>query len=154
MGQGGHVADLVKEQRPVPALLELADPLAIGSREGPALVAEHLALQQVFGDGGAVDRPERPRGAAAVVVDGPSHQFLAGAGLAKDQHRYVLGGDPADSLVDLLHGGAAADEQVRGILSHHSLRHHGRDPHQAADLESRATSSRRESSSSGFRRYS
>ena len=42
------------------ALLELADPPAVGAGEGPLLVAEQLALQQGLRDGGAVDRQERP----------------------------------------------------------------------------------------------
>ena len=48
-------------------------------------------------------------GPAAVLVDGAGDQFLAGAALAGDQHRHVLGGDAADGLVHLAHGRAAAD---------------------------------------------
>ena len=48
-------------------------PGAIGARvgEGAALVAEQLALEQRVGDGGAVDRHERPLAARAVEVDAP-----------------------------------------------------------------------------------
>ena len=111
--QRRHVADLVEEQRPAGALLELADPLAVGPGERALLVAEQLALQQRLGDGGAVDRQERPGGPAAVLVDGAGDQLLAGAALAEDQHGDVLRGDPADRLVDLLHRRRAADEHVR-----------------------------------------
>ena len=96
-----HVADLVEEQGAAVALLELADAAAVGAGEGALLVAEQLALQQVLRDGGAVERQERRLGAGAVLVDGARDQLLAGAALAGDQHRHVLGGDAANGLVDL-----------------------------------------------------
>ena len=64
-------------------LLELADAAAVGAGEGAAFVAEQLALQQRFGDGGAVDGQERRGGPAAVVVQGAGDQLLAGAALAQ-----------------------------------------------------------------------
>ena len=57
-----HVADFVEEKRAAVALLELADAAAVGPGEGPFLVAEQLALQQVFRDGRTVDRQERRLG--------------------------------------------------------------------------------------------
>src|SRR5207249_2797829 len=82
--QRGHFADLVEEQRAARALLELADALALGAGERALLVAEQLALQEGFGDGGTVDSQERPLPAAAVLVDGAGDQLLAGAALAED----------------------------------------------------------------------
>ena len=101
LGRRRHVADLVEEQRAAVALLELADPPAVGAGEGALLVAEQLALQQVLGDGGAVDGQERRLGPQAVLVDGAGDQLLAGAALAGDQDGDVLGRDAADRLVDL-----------------------------------------------------
>ena len=49
-------------------------------------------------------RHERRSARAAVLVDGAGDELLAGAALAGDQHRDVLGGDAADGLVDLAHG--------------------------------------------------
>ncbi len=46
LGAGGHVADFVQEERAAVALLELADPPAVGPGERPLLVAEQLAFQQ------------------------------------------------------------------------------------------------------------
>ena len=86
LGQRRHVADFVEEEGAAVALLELADPLAVGAGEGALLVAEQLAFQQGLGNGGAVDGQERPGGPAAVLVDGPGDQLLAGAALAQDQH--------------------------------------------------------------------
>ena len=153
---GGHVADLVEEERAAVALLELADPLAVGPGERALLVAEQLALQQALRDGRAVDRQERLVGPLAVLVDGPGDQLLAGAALAEDQHRHVLRGDPADRLVHLLHRRAAADQQRRPpAAAGVDLRH--RRPARASagwTRTARSTSSRSSASSSGLSRYS
>ena len=84
----------------------------IGAGEGTALVAEEFAFEQCLGEGGAVDGQERAIAAAAVVIDGPRHEFLAGTALAEDQDHRVLRGDPTDGLVDLLHGRGVADDLV------------------------------------------
>ena len=93
-------------------LLEAADAAGLGAGEGAAFVAEQFAFQQGFGDGGAVDGDEGRFGAVAVLVDGAGDEFLAGAGLAADEHVDGLGGDAANFLVDGLHGAAVADEGV------------------------------------------
>ena len=114
LGARGQVADLVEEDGAAVGLLEAADAPGLGAGEGAALVAEQLALQQRLGNGGAVDGDERLVGAVAVLVEGAGDEFLAGAGLAADQHRDRGGGHPADFLVDVLHGAAAADEGETG----------------------------------------
>lgn len=58
-----------------------------GAGEGPLLVAEQLALQQVFRHGGAVDGHEGPAGAGGGVVHRVGKQLLAGARLADEEHR-------------------------------------------------------------------
>ena len=67
-------------------LLKAADAPGLGAGEGAAFVAEQLALQQRLGNGRAIDGDERLVGAVAVLVDGAGDQFLAGAGLAADEH--------------------------------------------------------------------
>ena len=57
-----------------------------GAREGAARMAEELALDQLLGNGRAVDLHERPRAAEALVVDVAGHELLARAVLAEDQH--------------------------------------------------------------------
>ncbi len=107
---GGHVADLVEEQGAAVGLLEASLASRLGPGEGPALVAEQLGLQQVAGDGGHIQRNEglvRPR---AVSVQGAGDQFLAGAGLAVDQHRDVGAGQAPYGPVDLLHGRGLTDD--------------------------------------------
>ena len=53
-----------------------------GAGEGPLLIAEELALQQVFRDGRHVDGHEGPVPPAGGPVDRVGEQLLAGAGLA------------------------------------------------------------------------
>src|SRR5262249_15352053 len=107
--QGRHVGDLVEKDSAARALLELADAPSIRAREGAFLVPKQLAFQKLFGNGRAVDSQERAGRAAAVLVDGPGHQFLAGAALAADEYRDFLPRHPANILVNLLHGRAAPD---------------------------------------------
>ena len=131
-----HVADLVEEDRAAVALLELADAAAVGAGEGALLVAEQLALEQVLGDGRAVEGQERCLGAGAVLVDGAGDQLLAGAALAGDQHGKGLVGDAADRLEDLLHRRAAAHEGLaREVVVRRRLRDDGRLAHQACHLQ-------------------
>src|SRR5581483_6395049 len=53
-----HLADLVQEERALASRLELAGAVAIGAREGAALVAEELALDERPGERRAVDGDE------------------------------------------------------------------------------------------------
>ena len=82
-----HLADLVQQQGAAAGGLEFADAARQGAGEGALLVAEQFRLQQVFGDGGAVQRDERAGGAARAAVQMARQDLLAGAGFAADQHR-------------------------------------------------------------------
>ncbi len=84
--------------------------------EGADLVAEQLVVEQVFIEGGAVERRERLVLARAVVVDGAGDQFLAGTGLAEDEDRGVGGCDGLARLDDLVHGRAVADDAFEAEL--------------------------------------
>src|ERR671916_3197625 len=72
-----QLAHLVQEERA--AVGDLEEPLAmrVGAGERPLAVAEQLALDEVLGQGAAVDRDERVRGAAALVVEVAGDQLLA-----------------------------------------------------------------------------
>ena len=111
-----HVADFVEKNRAVVALLEFADALHGRAGERASFVAEQFAFQQLFGNGGAVDREERLLAAVAVMVNGAGDEFLAGAAFAGDERGGVAGGDLADELEDLLHRLAAADDAQFVIL--------------------------------------
>ena len=54
-------------------------------------MTEQLGLQQVLGNGAAVDGDERPVGPVPVGVDHLGHQLLAGAALAVDEHGQARG---------------------------------------------------------------
>src|SRR5947207_1147015 len=97
-----HVGDLVQEQRAACGGLELADAPLDRAREGAALVAEELTLEELVRDGRAVERHE---GSAArgVLVDGLGDQLIARPGLALAEHRRVGGCDAADHLISLSH---------------------------------------------------
>ena len=111
LGIQRHVADLVQEQRAAGGLLEAADPAGHRPGEGALLVAEQLALDQLARDRRHVHGDEGPAPALAVVVQGPGHQLLAGAGFAEDHHGQVGCHQPGHDPIDVLHGRRAADER-------------------------------------------
>src|SRR5205823_1500853 len=80
------VPDLVEEEGSAIRQLEPPDPLCDRAREGAALVAEELALEQTGRNGRAVELHERPLAAPAELVDGAGDQLLARARLAADDH--------------------------------------------------------------------
>jgi len=84
LGGGRHLADLVEEQRPAGRALDEAGLVVCGRRVRAPRVAVELALEEVVGEGGAVDRLERPL-AAAGRVQGLGVDLLAHAGLARQQ---------------------------------------------------------------------
>ena len=113
-----HVGDLVEEQRAPMGDLEQPGARAIRPGERPALVAEQLALEQGFGEAGAVDGDELAVAPGAAGVDQPGGQLLAGPRLAVDDHRLARGHDLVEPRVHLLHGGGGADDAVVGLAAH------------------------------------
>src|SRR6185437_5331608 len=134
LGQRRHVSDFVEEKRSAGTLLKGADPPPVGAGEGALFVTEQFAFQEHLGDGGAIDRQKWGVGSQAMLINGAGHKLFARAGLAEDQHRDVLGGDEADFFVDVLHCWAAADDDVDALAGRLGF-NHGRNAHQAADLE-------------------
>ena len=63
-----HVANLIEKQRAAIGLLKAATSHGLRTGEGPALVAEQLAFQQVFGNGSGVDGDEGPVGSLGAHV--------------------------------------------------------------------------------------
>src|SRR5262249_8993759 len=86
---GRDLADLVEEQRSTIGKLEASHAVLRRSREGALDVAEELALEQLAGDGRAIDLDQASAAAATSVVDGLGHRLLSGAALAHDQDRRV-----------------------------------------------------------------
>ena len=75
-------------------------------------MSEQFALEEVLGDGAAVDRDERPVLAGAATVDGEGGHFLAGAAVAEDEDRGIGGGHFADQVEHFLHRRAGADHAL------------------------------------------
>ncbi len=65
--------------------LEQARLGVVGIGEGAPFEAEQFGLEQSLGNGGAVDRDERPGLARSGFVDGPGEQALACPRLTEDQ---------------------------------------------------------------------
>src|SRR5882757_10506851 len=71
------------------SIRRLKSPGLVGERpgEGAAHVAEQFRLDEVPGDRAAIDGYEWAVAAAAVVMNGTCHKFLARAGFSLNKHR-------------------------------------------------------------------
>src|SRR5262245_7085977 len=105
-----HVADLVEEERAAVGQLELAAAPRQSARERTLLVTEQLGLDQLLGDGGAVDLDEGALAARGLHVDRPRYQLLAAAVLAVDQHAAGGGRGGRDLLAQRPDRRALADD--------------------------------------------
>ena len=101
---GGHLGDLVEEQRAAVGELEVPGTALVGSGEGAFLVPEKLALDQVRRDRAAVDRHERLLAPARQGMDRLGGRLLAAAALARDHDRRIRARDSRDDRARLAHG--------------------------------------------------
>jgi hypothetical protein len=81
-----NVGDFVEKERAAIGQLEAADFLAYGAGERAAFVAEEFRLEKAGGNRGAIDFDESAFAPRAAIVDGAGDEFLAGAGLAQNEH--------------------------------------------------------------------
>ena len=93
-------------------MLEAADAALGGAGEGTFFVAKELAFEELRREGGAVDRDHFRGRAAGKVVDQVGDDFLAGAGLAFDEHGGPGGRNLLDKLGNFLDLERFADESV------------------------------------------
>ena len=84
--------------------------MILGTGECAAFVAEQLGLDQLAGYRRHVERHHRVRRPGAVPMQGPGHQFLAGARCPLDHDRDVRLGQSTDRPEDLLHGARLAND--------------------------------------------
>ena len=105
---GGHVADLVEKESAIARRFEEAGVRLACAGERAASVAEQLALQELAGNGAAVEGHERPA-CPRTLVDGPGRYLLTGAALPCKQHGHIQIGHPRDEASDVVHEGAFAD---------------------------------------------
>src|SRR5207245_1547703 len=99
----GQQPDLVEEERALMGGLEQARLGVVGIGEGAPFEAEQFGLEQSLGNGGAVDRDERPGLARSGFVDGPGEQALACPRLTEDQdgRKVACLCMPSEKLLDL-----------------------------------------------------
>ena len=112
-----HVADFIEEQRAALGLLEATTALRLRAGERTALVAEQFAFQQILGNGRRVDRHERPTGHGRVLVQRASHQFLARARFAGDQHRHRALAQTTNRAKHVLHRRCLTEDFGRSGLT-------------------------------------
>ena len=110
LGFGADLGDLVEEEGPPLRRLEQADLPAHRAREGAALVAEQLALEEAVGEGGAVDGKERRAAAAAHRVDVPGDHLLPGPALPGQQDDGVASCDARQDPLDFPDGAMVPDD--------------------------------------------
>ena len=79
-------------------LFKPSDALRGGTGKGALFMAKKLALQQILGNGGAVDREQALLAPFAVVMDGSGDQFLARSAFARHQNRCIAHRDAANHL--------------------------------------------------------
>jgi hypothetical protein len=114
---GAELAELVEEEGAAAGLLEGAGPARHCTCEGAFDVAEELGLDEVAGDGGAVEDDEGGLAARALLVDGLGDELFACAGAACDEQGDVCGGDALELAEDLTHEEAASDEVAEAVLA-------------------------------------
>ena len=114
---GAHALHLVQKQRAPVGDLHQAQPAALfGAGEGPLLVAEELALQQVLRKGRHVDGHEGAVLPAGGPMDRVGEQLLAGAGLAHQQDGALAGGHPPEDLLGVPDGLRRADHILKAVF--------------------------------------
>src|SRR5579863_2227825 len=93
-------------------LLEFPSVALCRSGEGAFFVTEELALNQLCGDGCAVEGDKWTAGAMALFVQRAGDKFLAGSGFAVDADPRFAGGYALNLRNDAAHGFALKDKRV------------------------------------------
>src|SRR5512133_2357242 len=99
------LSDFVQEHSSATGAFEYTHPTLDGSREGPLLVTEQLALNQSLGDGAAVDLHERSRRARTQFVQQCRCRTLPRTSLAQKHDGRARRSDLGQEASHLLHGG-------------------------------------------------
>ena len=112
---GGHVADLVEEERPTVGMLEAPFAIRLGPGERALHVPEQFIFQNALAQPGAIQGDQPLLATTAVVVDGPGDQLLPGPAFAHDEDGNVTGGNLPGGLHHLLHARRAADDPFEAL---------------------------------------
>src|SRR5262249_9014103 len=108
--------NLIEEQCALLCLLKEAALIHLRIREGASQVAKQLALEELFRNGGAVDRHRRSIPAIAVVMNRLGRQLLTSSTFAGDQEIRRTVGHTPDQIKYLLHRFALADDLMKTVL--------------------------------------
>ena len=113
LGGQGNGANFIQEEGAPLGGNKKAVLVPDGPSECPFDIAKQLALQKIFGEGGAVDGDEGLARPAPRLVDGLGHKLLASAALPQDEHRHVRAGHLLNLVVKPLHGGRFPHHQPK-----------------------------------------
>ena len=116
MRRQGYVADFVQKEGAAVGVFKPALALAFRAGEGTADMAEELAFEDVFAQGGAVERHERLVLARAVDVESFGYKFFASTAFAQNQGRGRGGGQLAHFGDDGVHRFGVADDAFEAEL--------------------------------------
>ena len=112
----GDIPYLIEKNGPALRVLELPDPLLLRTGEGSLLMAKQFAFQERFGECRTCDDDKRFVPARAIVMNGLGEQFLARAGLAKDEHRHIGFTHLVHELENPVHPLVPADDTAEAVL--------------------------------------
>src|SRR5439155_1437307 len=112
----GKVDDLIEEKASALGKLELPRLSLMCPGERALLIAEELRLDQGVGNRAAVDGDKRLLATGAQLMDRPSDEFLASAGLALDEDRERGVGHLLDLLDNLSHSPTQAHQPPQRAL--------------------------------------
>src|SRR5208282_333882 len=113
---GRHVSDFVEKERAFVGEFEFAGLAGGGSGERSFFVAEKFALQQILGDGGAVDFYKWTGSAARFFVDGAGDEIFANSALSAQENRGIGGRNALHGSENLLHFLADGDDVGMAVL--------------------------------------
>src|SRR5574344_127043 len=122
-----HVTDLIQEQGSAVSLGQQPGLRLQGAGKGSLLITKQLALDQIFGDGGAVDGDEGTRRPRRLFRQQSGDDLFPGTCFAEDQHRQRMLARLTDLLAQLLRLRRVSD-QLCGIGSLELLESWGHPP--------------------------
>ena len=103
---------LVQEKGAAGGPLDEPNAALVGAGESPFLMAEELRLEDLAGNGAAVDRDERPSGPRRVLVQGVGDELLPGPRLTDYQDCGPGGRGDSQTLEQILHGRGMTDDSL------------------------------------------
>src|SRR5690606_41250229 len=95
----GQVAGRVEGQGAAVGSLGPADLALMGAGEGALFMAKQLRLNQLLGNGAAVDRDEGPGSPQGLTGQGLGDQLLAGPAFTANQYRCIGRRDACDETL-------------------------------------------------------